>query len=194
VTIQPDGGIVVAGDTTDGFALARYTAEGELDPTFDGDGKAIGGPGEANGVAVTPAGSIVVAGARGGPHGDLDVMVAGFTATGKPDAGFGQSGVTLTDLSGGFDTADDLVLDSQGRIVVVGSATSATVTDMAVVRYLPGGKLDTAFHGKGFVTADFHGFGERGHDVGIDSTGRIVAAGSTLGPSGDEFALMRVNP
>jgi uncharacterized delta-60 repeat protein len=189
VAIQPDGKIVVAGDTDAGIALARYDSKGELDPTFDGDGKAVGPTGEANGVAITPGGSILVAGARGGPHGDLDVMIAGFTTTGKPDAAFGQSGIALTDLSGGFDTADDLVLDSQGRIVVVGSATSATVTDMAVVRYLPTGKLDTSFHG-GFVTADFSGFGERGHDVAIDAAGRIVAAGDAAG----QFGLMRINP
>jgi uncharacterized delta-60 repeat protein len=194
VAIQPDGKIVVAGDTDQAFALARYLPDGTLDPSFDGDGKVAGFTGEANGVAVTPGGSILIAGARGGPHGDLDVFVASYSPDGALDTGFGQLGVAQTDLSGGFDSGDDLVVDSQGRIVVVGSATSNTVTDMALVRYLPDGTLDTTFDGDGFLTSDFHGLGDFGHDVAIDSQGRIVAAGSTANGSDDEFALMRVNP
>ena len=73
--------------------------------------------------------------------------------------------------------------------MVVGRATSATVTDMALVRFKADGTLDTSFEGDGIVTADFHGFGDTGHDLAIDSQGRIVAAGSSGG-----FALMRVNP
>jgi uncharacterized delta-60 repeat protein len=95
-----------------------------------------------------------------------------------------------TDLGGGFDSADDLVVDADGRIVVVGRASSPTVTDMALVRYKADGTLDGAFDGDGILTADFNGTGDFGHDVTIDSQGRIVAAGTT----GDQFALMRVNP
>ena len=144
MAIQSDGKIVVAGDTTDGSALARYADKGELDPTFDGDGKVTGSAGEAN------------------------------------------------DLSGGFDTATTSSSTPGAASWSSAARPAPPSPDMAVVRDLPGGKLDSTF-GAG-VTADFHGFGERGHDVGTDAAGRIVAAGSTLGPSGDEFALMRVNP
>jgi uncharacterized delta-60 repeat protein len=37
--IQPDGKIVVAGNSSENFALARYNSNGSLDPTFDYDGK-----------------------------------------------------------------------------------------------------------------------------------------------------------
>src|SRR5262245_13556513 len=47
VAVQPDGKIVVAGQTNftttsanpNDFAIARLTPDGALDPTFDGDGK-----------------------------------------------------------------------------------------------------------------------------------------------------------
>jgi uncharacterized delta-60 repeat protein len=47
LAVQPDGKIVVGGSSRDGggrnspflFAVARYTAEGALDPSFGGDGK-----------------------------------------------------------------------------------------------------------------------------------------------------------
>ena len=37
LAIQPDGKIVLAGDTDQGIALARYPSDGKLDPTFDAD-------------------------------------------------------------------------------------------------------------------------------------------------------------
>ena len=67
--------------------------------------------------------------------------------------------------------------------MVVGRATSNTVTDMALVRYLQDGTLDKSFDGDGFLTADFHGLGDFGRDVAIDPQGRIVAAGSTTNGS-----------
>jgi hypothetical protein len=63
-------------------------------------------------------------------------------------------------------------------IVVVGSASSSTVTDMALARFKPDGTPDTS------LAADISGFGDFGHALAIDSQGRIVAAGSG-------FELMR---
>lgn len=40
VAIQPDGRIVLAGGGQE-FAVARYRADGSLDPAFSGDGKPI---------------------------------------------------------------------------------------------------------------------------------------------------------
>jgi hypothetical protein len=64
---------------------------------------------------------------------------------------------------------------------------------MALARYHADGTLDTSFATNGILTADFHGRGEFGQDVAIDSAGRIVAAGYTANGSGTEFALMRAN-
>ena len=44
-------------------------------------------------------------------------------------------GVVKTDVGGGDDFAENLTVQPDGRIVVVGRATSATILDMAVVRY-----------------------------------------------------------
>jgi hypothetical protein len=83
-------------------------------------------------------------------------------------------------VSGGF---CGLVLDASGDIIVVGTATSATVTDMALVRFKPDGTVAAS------LTTDFHGTGDFGHALAIDAQGRIVAAGTT----GDQFALMRAS-
>jgi uncharacterized delta-60 repeat protein len=175
VAIQPDGKIVATGPTDTGVGLVRYLPDGALDPTFGGVGTVVGAIGTnlVHGVVLTPGGTILVAGSRGGGNTGLDIIVASFAPNGEPNRGFGTLGVAQADLSGagGFDIGNDLALDSAGEIVVVGSATSPTVKDMALVRFRLDGTLDTS------LTADFHGFGDEGNALAVDAHGAIVAAG-----------------
>ncbi|HUO74585.1 MAG TPA: Calx-beta domain-containing protein [Solirubrobacteraceae bacterium] len=181
IALQPDGKIVAVGATDQDAVLARYNPDGTLDPTFGTNGTTLGGinTNEVHGVAITPDGTILIAGSRGGPNG-LDPIVASYAPNGKLNLGFGQSGVAQADLSGGTDLGDDLLVKPNGDIILVGSAASTTVSDMALVRFKPDGTLDT------FLAADLSGFGDFGHALAIDSQGRIVAAGTAGG-----FALMR---
>jgi uncharacterized delta-60 repeat protein len=194
LAIQPDGKIVLAGVAGDNVALARYLPNGNLDLTFGSFGRAVGFRGVANGVAVTPGGTIVIAGATVGAGSTEDFMVASYSPTGTLNKGFGNGGMAVTDLSGGFDFGENVIVDSQGRIVVVGRAASSTILDMALARYNADGTLDTSFASGGLLTADFHGKGEFGQDVALDAQGRIVAAGYTANGGDTEFALLRVNP
>jgi uncharacterized delta-60 repeat protein len=188
VAIQPDGKIVAVGATGENVALARYLPDGSLDQTFGGSGTVVSDLGfddVANGVAITSGGTILIAGTRLGPHVNLDPYVASYGPNGRLNLGFGQSGVADTDLSGGDDFGDDLVLDPGGGIVVVGYTGSPTVTDMALVRYRLDGTLDT------FLTTDFHGAGDFGHALAVDPHGAIVAAGTIANGSENEFGLIR---
>jgi uncharacterized delta-60 repeat protein len=197
LAIQPDGSIVAVGTADEDIALARYLPDGRLDPAFGQAGKRItdlGSDDAANGVALTAGGEILVAGYTLGPRVNRDFLLARYTAAGGLDTTFGDHGVVKTDVGGGDDFAENLTVDGQGRIVLVGRATSPTILDMALVRYGPGGTVDTSFDGDGILTADFHGKGEFGQDVALDAAGRIVAAGYTGSATGTEFALMRANP
>ena len=147
----------------------------------------------ANGVALTGDGHILVAGHTLGAGLNLDFALARYTADGDLDTSFGTGGIVKTDF-GGDDFAENLTVQPDGRIVVVGRDTSATILDMAVVRYRDDGTLDTGFGAGGKVTADFHGKGEFGQDVAIQPDGKIVAAGYTANGIDTEFALMRINP
>ena len=187
VAIQPDGNIVAVGVTGENVALARYLPNGELDRTFGGTGTVVSDLGfddVANGVAITSGGTILIAGTRLGPHVNLDPYVASYGPNGKLNLGFGDLGIADTDLSGGDDFGDDLVLDPAGGIVVVGTASSSTVTDMALVRYNLDGSLDTS------LTTDFHGAGDFGHALAVDPAGGILAAGTIANGSGDGFGLI----
>ena len=204
IALQGDGKIVVAGGTDEDVALARYLPDGKLDPTFNGSGTVVSNIGTnlANGVAITPGGTILIAGTRSGPNG-LDAIVAGFTTSGALDLRFGHGGVAQADLSGQDDFGNDLALDAQGNIVVVGTSDDPcsspacgptppppTGPDIALVRFTPDGTLDTTFADHGILMADFQGASDNGDALAIDPQGRIVAAGT----SRDQFALIRANP
>ena len=175
----------------------RYTDIGEVDESFGDHGSRItdfGSDDFANGVALTGDGHILVAGHTLGPGLNLDFALARYTAEGALDTTtFGTGGIVKTDF-GGDDFAENLTVQPDGRIVVVGRDTSTTILDMAVVRYEDDGALDLGFGTGGKVTADFHGKGEFGQDVAIQPDGKLVAAGYTANGIDTEFALMRINP
>jgi uncharacterized delta-60 repeat protein len=87
---QPDGKIIAVGaDEGHGagsnFALARYNADGSLDPSFSGDGKrrtSFGGSDFANGVAIQADGKIVAAGGGLGTDLTSDFALARYLLSG----------------------------------------------------------------------------------------------------------------
>ncbi|MGH2655010.1 MAG: hypothetical protein ACRDHV_11790 [Actinomycetota bacterium] len=191
VAIQPDGRIVAAGSAHDEnqFALARYNADGALDPSFDGDGKVTATFTDdhdfALDVAIQSDGRIVAAGT--GSFAQFGVMR--FDADGSLDGSFGEAGKVLTDLTGGLDVAFAVAIQDDGKIVAAGRAAGAGGR-FALVRYKGDGTLDGTFGEDGVVTTNF----TRGHDavrdVLIQADGRIVAAGRARGAAG-RFALAR---
>ena len=190
LAVQADGKLVAAGTASDHIALARYRPDGTLDTTFGSGGTTVNpGFGVANGLALTPGGGILLAGDSGG-----DFLPLAYRPDGTPNPNFGHLGSVTTDINGGSsDFAENLVVDAQGRIILVGRATSRTILDMALARYNADGTLDTSFANHGSLTADFHGRGEFGQDVALDQQGRLIAAGYTANGSDTDFALMRAN-
>jgi uncharacterized delta-60 repeat protein len=197
LAIQPDGDIVVAGTAGEDVGLARYTSSGKLDTTFGHGGTTVTdfrSDDSASGVALTANGEILIAGYTLGASNTRDFLLARYRADGGLDATFGDHGKVTTDVGGGDDFAENLAVDGAGRIVLVGRATSATILDVALVRYHSDGTLDASFDGDGILTADFHGAGDFGQDLALDSAGRILAAGYTANGADTQFALMRAKP
>jgi uncharacterized delta-60 repeat protein len=206
VVVQPDGRIVVGGDTNNGddFALVRYEPDGRsLDGSFDGGivVSDFGGGESIKGLALQPDGRIVAAGSSTA-HGDtFDFAVTRYEANGTLDPVFGgalSDHLVTTDTSGdiafGHDFAADVTLQADGRIVLVGRNTSDTFSDFTLTRYATDGTLDEAFGTDGILSTDFHGSGEFGADVAVQPDGKIVAAGQTTNGFTSEFALLRILP
>jgi uncharacterized delta-60 repeat protein len=191
VALQDDGKIVVAGYAGSFVALARYTAAGELDASFDGDGiveTAING--QAYGLAIQPDGKIVAGGLRySGADASLFVL-ARFTASGASDGSFGERGIVATAISGSYDGISGIALQPEGKIVAVGTTSAHT---FAIVRYMSTGALDTSFDGDGIVTTAF-GDGVNGSCLTVQPDGKIVVAGNTTAGTADRIVVARYLP
>ena len=200
---QSDGKILVGGYAHMGgsdydFALARFTALGALDTSFDTDGKVItdmgAGNAEASALAVGPDGEIVLAGfSHNGTHDDFALVR--YTTTGALDTGFGASGKVTTAAGFGVDYGYGVALQPDGKIVMVGDVTSGAATDFGLTRYNPDGTVDTGFGTGGKVTTDFNsGATDYGAVVAVQPDGKIVVAGRSNKGTAKDFALARYNP
>jgi uncharacterized delta-60 repeat protein len=197
VVIQADDKVVVAGEASGNFALARYNANGSLDTTFDGDGKIVtdfGAAESANGVAIQSDGKIVAAGSQvtQAEENPEDFALARYSPNGSLDTSFDGDGRVVTDLGGG-DNANDVAIQANGKIVAAGrrDVCCSTNYDFAVVRYESDGTLDPTFDGDGFVATDLYGYDEV-NGVAIQLDGKIVVAGETgSGPNPVGFGLAR---
>ncbi len=199
VAIQSDGKIVVAGSSSNGsdndFALIRYNTDGSLDSSFASDGKVItvfGSSGEfANSVALQSDGKIVVAGSS--DNGAQRVFaVARYSADGSLDSSFDSDGKVTTAIGSG-DFAFSVAIQSDGKIVVVGSSNNGSDDDFALIRYNTDGSLDSSFALDGKVITVFGSSSDFGNSVAIQSDGKIVVAGSSNNGSNNEFAVARYN-
>src|SRR5207245_5340246 len=175
------------------FALARYNADGTLDPSFGGGGRVLtnfAGRDEASALALQSDGKIVVAGFSGA-GGRQDFAVARYNPDGSLDPSFGSGGRVLTDF-GGDDEAAALALQSDGKIVVTGfSFSDAGGSDIALARSNPDGTLDASFGSGGRVLTDFG----LASGLVLQSAGRIVGAGGgalgSCAPAGRRGTLVR---
>ena len=116
------------------------------------------------------------------------VAVVRLNANGSLDASFNGDGIRTLDYGGVADGARDVLVQGDGKIVVVGSGNAPS--NLTVTRLNPDGSLDQSFNGTGTVGADFGGteYGEAG---ALLANGKIVVAGRN---SQGEALAMRLQP
>ena len=143
LAVLPDGDLLAAGSSVwdesfksdkTSFALARYTPDGSLDPTF-GDGGIVqtASPGVGVGIAIQPDGEVVA-------------------SEGNALNGYGPTG----SLNLAFDSnpelrSDDALTLQGGKIVVAGTSPHKRHTPwfLVVARYKTNGRIDSTFGAHG---------------------------------------------
>jgi uncharacterized delta-60 repeat protein len=205
VAVQPDGRILVGGyscvpgpstsgvcqaDGDSSFRIARFTADGGLDPEW-GEGGLVttpvgSGRSQIFDLLVQPGGRVVAAGVA--RHGDRDSFaLAGYDARGALDPGFDGDGMAFTPVGSGFSAVADLAPGPSGTIVAAGQAYDAGGRSrIAVTRYSADGQLDGGF-GMALTGAKGYGYG-LGAWVAPD--GGVIAAG-IAGASAEDAASYR---
>ena len=150
VALQDDGRIVIAGTVKQGrplayghlsIVVARCNADGSLDASFAGDGKrwtSASGNLSASSVAIQSDGKIVVGG-QSTPTVDEypdDFLLVRYTTTGNLDPTFAGDGIRVQSFRLD-DWIEDVALQADGKIVVVGASQGRPPRGYAVARYRP---------------------------------------------------------
>ncbi|WP_235610489.1 NPCBM/NEW2 domain-containing protein [Deinococcus aerius] len=186
---QPDGKVVVVGQSGNNFAAARYNPDLTLDTGFGTGGKVITDLGSlgleaAYAVAVQGDGRIVAAGTtvqpvpEGTPSSN-DLAVVRYNANGTLDSTFGTGGVVVqrfdppSDYS--VDEARAVAVQPDGRIVIAGKAdASGGGRSRLLMRLNANGAPDTTFAGSGLIRGDIYSIF---NDVALEPDGDIVVVG-----------------
>lgn len=200
MAIQPDGKIVLAGNTFSlymDFAIARYNSDGSIDSTFGFNGMNTMDFNSDNdfvhSMALQQDGKIVVVGQVYGSFGS-NMGIARFNANGSYDFSFSSD----ARLSVGFGftqaVAHSVAVQTDGKIVLVGSTNNGTDDDLAIARIEPNGTLDAGFDSDGQVLVDFSGATDLGRSVVIQNDGFIIFSGHTNSGTGNDFFVGRVRP
>ena len=113
----------------------------------------------------------------------FDFIVARLAADGTLDAAFGADGIATVDFGGTGEVAFAVIQQSDGKLVLAGTASTAGVlddvsSDMALARFNTDGSLDTTFGNAGLVTLDLDVF-DYAFDVIQQANGKLVVAGAT---------------
>jgi uncharacterized delta-60 repeat protein len=186
VVLQPDGKIVVVGQTSRAgpgervdAALFRYLPTGELDRSFGDQGRLAvsltsGSVAGAHSLLIQPDGKLVI-GSSFNPSG---AVLARFHPDGRADASFGSGGMARFDV--GVVNGDVVALMRQpgGEIVAAGWAVG--VHDLAVLaRFHANGRIDQSFASKGRTLSKLlDGLPEvGGYAAELQADGKIVLAG-----------------
>ncbi len=102
----------------------------------------------ANALAIQGDGKILAAG-----YGNNNFALARFNSNGSYDNTFDGDGQAETDFLGGFDIANALAIQADGKVVVAGIVNDAggPLGRFAVARYNSNGSLDPTFDGDGMA-------------------------------------------
>lgn len=190
LTLQTNGRPVISGVVNscnkDQVLLARYLTDGTLDGSLNGSGSVttlFGGSAAGKAITLQTDGKMVVAG-----YSDNTIGLLRFTTGGVLDSAFGNNG--RVNLNLGLDEQGNAVLMQSGKILVAGNATVAGATQFFVCRFNATGVLDAGFGTSG-ITTTLIGEGATANAMGIQSSGKIVLAGTAVVSGQVVFALSR---
>jgi uncharacterized delta-60 repeat protein len=195
VAIQPDGKIVLSANMFDNdtldeqIGLARLKPDGSLDTSaFGTNGKGTVAitlrkfNNSRGGLALQADGKIVVLGniSNYGSNPNDDLVLARFNTDGSLDPAFGENGIVVTDF-GKEENGNDIAVQPDGKILVVGKTFDAEVSDILLVRYDSDGSLDDTFGLNGKVITDLGNAPDSGNGIAIQTDGKLVIVGSSNG-------------
>jgi uncharacterized delta-60 repeat protein len=155
---------------------------GPLDPFFGNGGASIGITSNASisskNLLIQPDNRIIqVFTIYANNHYEFGILR--YKIDGQLDSSFGNNGKTTTAMGGSDGYATAGALQSDGKIVVVGSASTSNSIGFGLVRYNSNGTIDNSFGSSGKVIASFGSYYDYATAIAIQADGKILVAGSS---------------
>lgn len=197
IALQSDGKIVQVGSSMDSYtnygsdiAVVRYNTNGSLDTSF-GTGGVVKTDmlldEGASAVVIQGDGKIVAGGrTRANTTDNLgwDAALIRYNTDGTLDTAFDSSGKVVVDL-GSVEAINDIALQSNGKIVAVGTTLSGGNNRFLVMRFNADGSLDTNFGTSGYLVEHFtENTLEDAYSVAILDDDSLIVAGRGIKPDG----------
>jgi len=155
--IQSNNQLVVIGSAinsnTPNFLVANYSASGTLISSFGSSGvttTTIGTQAQATSGALQSTGDIIVAGFTF-LSGQTQFAVTRYTTGGILDTTFGTNGI-VTQLIGNGCAVNSCVTQSNDSVILAGNCVVSGQPEIAVMRLLNNGSIDTTFGTNGIIT------------------------------------------
>jgi uncharacterized delta-60 repeat protein len=197
--LQADGKIVAGGSREINhnldWAIARFAADGSLDPTFGAGGRVTTAFGFDQDLIVRllqqTDGKIVGVGtAAFAGFAPQRIILARYSTNGTLDGSFGINGVVSTPCpGGGACSIFDALLMSDGGIMVGGSVNG----DFLLVRYDAAGALDAGFGDGGILLTDLPDL-PYGVSAFVGQGDDKIIAGGSAAPSDYDAVFVRFHP
>lgn len=177
-------------------ALSWANAQpGVLDVNFDTDGKLLlnlNTTEAATGLAIQPDQKILVGGYTGAGS-DIDFFVMRLNPDGSFDPNFGNAGVVITDMLSSTDLSNDLVLQPDGKIILIGFINDGSTIKIGMVRYLADGTLDPDFGVGGKAVSSGNFSNAIGWGASLQTDGKILVTGMYNNAGNNDLLVARFN-
>jgi uncharacterized delta-60 repeat protein len=190
VIVQPDGKILACGGKENGsvsnteFTASRYNPDGTLDQTFGTGGKVVipitNAYDEAYDLVLQPDGKIVLFGYSFVSGSAFDLSVARLNANGSLDDSFDGDGKVIIPVGSANDIPAKVLLQPDGKIILISTTVGASGQDNALVRLNSNGSLDSDFGTGGIVINSLAAGDDVGLDGALQSDGKIVTSGGEV--------------
>ena len=202
VTFQPDGKILVCGETrlsgtNQELIILRYNNDLSVDSSFGSGGKVVYNPGtDAKGFGISMQGNdkIIVCGSviSGGKN---NALVLRYSLSGIQDNSFGSGGVFRWNSGfGNDDFSNELVLQSDGKILIAGNSMNTLTSGLYVLRLTFNGTLDNTFGIGGVATYTTVSGYAQVYGIAVSSaTGNIIVCGTGKIAEYNDGLVLRLN-
>jgi uncharacterized delta-60 repeat protein len=193
---QSNGKIIVCGGGNNMIILARYNADGTLDPAFGTGGFANSSPFVLSGIRIAEQkdGKIIAVGTVGSGTSTMFAIYR-FDSLGVTDLSFGSNGFLTVNFNTALNVADTpwaLAIDDNDVIYVAGQTSNGIDNDFAITKVI-NGALVPSFGSNGVAIFDFGSGNDVATGIGFLPNGNIVVGGRSFNGANNDFALLSID-